>query len=345
MPFCLCLELDIHEQFTFRSEKITFKNDKVYATYKNSFYIVQDKTLYEMKDRDLKEVFTNKNGIEGVVFNRNILIIFNKFELIALNEVTKRILWKKKIKGIITCTPIITSEKLFVDKNSNIIIALDVNSGKSLWKFDILTEDYSFFTNAKMLHTEKYLIYICANRKIVVLYKDSGTRIKAYNIECNSLLASVYRFMISKAFIYNELLYLLYNDGNFFIFDFILGEVLYEGGSDKCKDLLSYKNKYIFLGTNGELLLRDKITDQKIWNYLENKDKNCEVLLLMKNELLLLYDRKGILTFLDIEQGSVVYEKKIRVNIKNILVSNDEKTIWIFTTRNKIIFFNIEMIY
>ncbi|HFL8819363.1 MAG TPA: PQQ-binding-like beta-propeller repeat protein [Candidatus Azoamicus sp. OHIO2] len=335
--FFVCF--DIYANITLQlTEKITFKSDKVYSSYQNSLYIIQDKTLYEVKEQDVIEIFTNRRGITGIVFNEDILVVFNIDEIFVLNIFNKKVLWWKKIKGRIIAEPVISSSKIFIDKNAVILIAFDINTGKRIWKFNISSPEYSFFTTAKLLQTNDYLIYIYTNNKVFILYKDTGVCVKKYNIENVDSVEYRANLRMISARIYNDIIYSLYENGMFFAFDIRSGNFIWETVHSRYLDLFVYKDKILFFESNGELALYDKFTNKNIWKESKFSDGYYAPIILTRLGIILMYNKFGNIIALNIKDGTVILATKLKFNVKKILSSVSEEKIWLFTTSDKILF-------
>ncbi len=216
------IKLDLLDTFN-------LKNDEIFFTGEEKFYIINKKSLYEADGINLVKVFTNTNGINGILFNSDVLVIFNNSEIFVLNRCDKTLLWNKKINGTITSMPLLTEKALFVDKNANILFSFDIFTGNIIWKFEADLLNFSYLTNSKILHTEEYVVYLLANAKITILSKDTGRKIKTSNIMNKNFIGDIYsKIRIFKTIIYNNILYVLYDNGLFFVFDFILGDVVYK---------------------------------------------------------------------------------------------------------------------
>lgn len=336
---CFVINFGIHANIKLSIvARLNFEVDKIYSSYQDSIYVVKNNTLYEISGKNCVEVFISNNGITGIVFNSSKLVIFNINEIFVFDVVSKQLLWEKKIKGRIMAEPTLTSDKLFIDKDARILTALDINTGKYVWRTSIYSEDEQFFTNAKFLYTNDYIIYIYSNRKISVLSKNSGLPKKSYNIQSFDPLACNDHLSITTAKIYNDILYVMYNNGDFFAFDIKIGECIFGDSNEQYVDFFLNFDTVVIFKKPADIIFYNKFTGKKILNTTVFEDHFYIPIILSKKKLILVYNNNNV-KFLDIKDGTSVYVNNFKkMSIKKIIVSKSEKKLWIVTCDNKIVF-------
>ena len=321
------------------------KNDEIIFTGEEKFYIINKKSLYEADGINLVKVFSNINGITGILFNSDVLVIFNTSEIFVLNRCDKRLLWNKQINGTITSTPLLTEKTLFLDKNANILIAFDIFTGSIIWKFEADLLNFTYLTNSKILHTEEYVVYLLANAKIILLSKDTGRKMKTSNIMHKNFIGDIYSKMsIFKTLMYDNMLYVLYDNGLFFIFDLSLGDVVYKSFNFNYNDFLIYKNSVIFLFKNNNVSAYNKFNMEFIWSLSFLKfNSNLDKLILINKYLALTYSLNGVLYFIDLKKHEIIHKDFLKkIFIKKIFFDESNKILWVCSKNNKISLFKID---
>ena len=324
-------------------ENFRAKGNKIYKSYKDTLYILNKNELYEYRNKCLVKFFTNDNGINDIVFNGNFIVIFNINEIFVLNEYTKDILWTKQFIGKIIGKPILTNFHVILDKNSTKLVSFDVNTGLISWKFYLDIPNFSFGTNSVLLYNQHHLVYVYANRKVIILNKKSGKHLKTYGLNKRKISGvHEHDFYIVKALLYNDILYLCYDNGSITLFDLRCGAFIVNNFDSKYKDFLVYKNQIVFFnGSN--IISHDKFNGKILWQF--ECDKFYNYLLLTKKKILLLYNDLGELYFINIDNGKLIkYTILKKYIIKKILVNNEEDTIWVFSNKDNISVFNIDFL-
>ena len=295
-------------------------NGKINLTYKNSIYIYNRLSLKKIiKIKELK----NKK-FQHIISNKTTLILqTNNNELIAIDKINNNIKWKKNITGKLFFTPFLDEKYLFLDENGEIIIALNIEDGSLIWKYKVNMKNFFIYTNGKVLQTHKHLFYIYPNKKIIVLKKDNGEKLKSYKINFYNKNNSM--SFLSDFSIYNNIIYLCYDNGDFTVLNGMSGKILWRKYKQNYKYITMHKNNIIITKFNGHITCLNKFNGKKIWTTTAFKDKNIIKPLVLNDIFVTVFDNYGTLYILDKNTGSFlnVLQTKFK-NIQHIYKKNKE---------------------
>lgn len=308
-------------------------DDTVYFSYKN--------TLFSIKDKVLKEVFFIESGIKGIAGKNGKVVVFSTSEVFVIDSLTSKLLWNKKIKGVIMSEPVIGDNFLYIDKNSSSILAFDLYNGELIWKLDVSLDEYLIYHGSKILLSKDYLIYIVADAKVVVLYKNNGKKIKSFDLSVDPFTLS-YDFEIKKVLLYNDILYIYYTNNDFIVFDTLTGTLCYKLENFIVLDFFIYKDKLVIINKFLELKIFDKFSLNLIYsNKLIILDKLLFCKVLYKSGLLLIYNSLGELLFFNLNSIEYDFISKMPFKIKSLCFNNSEKLAYIFSSESKVFIFEL----
>lgn len=312
---------------------ILCKHNKVYAYYKNIIYFSDGYSLYVVDHNENRQVFTNeRNKIKGIFCYGGNLGIFTDYEIIVFKIGSYELLWKKKFSEKITCKPFVVNKKIFVEKNSNIIAAYSIDTGIKLWQFYIYFSEGSYVYNSKILCTNNNLVYVAADNEVYVMTKDTGNKIITTGIMLDELFkTNLDEIFIKKILIYNNILYILYNNGNFLSKSLVTGDFYYFNFNNLYIDFFVNKDKLFFIDKNNKFFCLNKFSMHIIYDNKIIPLNNFKVIPLYKKNLFMFYNQDGYVVFIDFNTGNIIYEEKLIFNILELNINVDESLLYILS--------------
>lgn len=312
------------------------KYTNIYKSCDDSIYFSYKNTLYSIKNKVFKEVFFSETGIHGIAGGKGVIVIFNSSDLIVIDSFTNKLLWEKKMKGFIMSEPVIGDSFLYIDKNSSIILAFDLYTGQLVWKFDVPINDYLTHHGSKILLSKDYLVYIIADVKIVVLYKNNGRKVKSFGFVGDNFSLNC-DFEINKILLYNDILYVHYTNGDFIVFDIVKGKLCYKLENIFVLDFFVYKNKLFIINKYFELKIFDKFTLEQLYSKrILFFDKYLFSKVLYKRGLLVIYGNQGEILFFNLDDMKCIFSLKTPFKIIDLHFNNSEDLAYIFSTEFKV---------
>lgn len=197
--------------------------------------------------------------------------------------------------------------------------SINNKNGKKIWEYNNNIDNFFINTNGKLIETKKDLIYIFSNKKLIIINKINGKKLKSINIKSNNK-----NIRLKKTKIYNNILYICYENGRFEIINLNSGKKIFNNKKNNYNNFFIDKRHLIILKKNGKIVKVNKFNGKKIWsnNFFKNKiikkiilDKN--IIVLNKN-LIYFFNNNGEL----LKNKKIKNEEKINENIKNIIALN-----------------------
>jgi len=296
-------------------------NNIFYSSCDNNTYIFKKGKIYIYDDVSIKKIskideLKNKK-ISYIISNKSILFVFTKDnELFAIDRINSNLKWRTCIDGTLFFTPILDEKNLFIDKNGNLLVSLNIETGNLEWKYKVNIKNFFIYTNGKILQTNKYLFYVYSNKKIIVLKKENGEQVNVYKINDINNLNKKEAYFISDINIYNNIIYLCYDNGNFLVLNSISGKVIWTKSKKNYKFFRLYKDNIIVLKQNGNITCLNKFNGNKKWT--NNCIKNnlfVKNIIFNKNHIFI-FSKNGLCYILEKNTGKLL--KTFNTKIKNI---------------------------
>lgn len=320
-------------------ESVKLDVSEIYTGYGDGFYLFNDNLLYYLNNDRFDVLVTHNKNFDNILTSDEYIIFYNINKLTVFDRKNKKVLWEKVVKGRITSNIVMSSNMLFINKNFGVIMAFDIKTGKICWKFRLEMSPLTWVSNTKLLQTFDYLVYIHANKKIYVFTKNLGNRVKTSNIGYNFSANCDRNASILSSRVYNGIVYTLYSDGRFVIYDMLRLSVILIRNNFNYKDFYVFNKQIIFLDKNNVFLAYDKNLNALNWKTKSlDSDLESKMLFLPDKSLILFYNSSGTVGFLD-TFGNILCVKNFMLKIKDVAYNND--TLLILFAHNENILFSV----
>lgn len=322
-----------------KDRKFNTRIEKTFYDKNNDlFYIFFRKKLFFYKKNELKGIIETKNIINKklinfLVFNNFIVFILKDSSIIAIDKVYGNVLWKKRFDQKIFFKPVIDQESIFFDQGAGNIISLDIKTGEIIWSFKNRMRKLFIYTNGKVLQTKDNIIYVYSN-KVLVINKETGKKVTSSNVQTALFFKKKSRARkISDLEIYNNILFICYNDGSFVVFDLKHTEVLWKKSKDNYNFISIYKNFLLISKNNNKLTLLNKFNGKKIFT-TDLKDINITAKPIFINKSVIVFgDTNGFIYFFEINKRVIVKKMKIFKDKVEKIFINKDKSIAVFSSK------------
>ncbi len=315
---------------------LNLRTDKVYSSSTNGFYLFSDNSLYFLNLDRFDKLVDYDSSFDNIIANEKYFVIYSLKKIEVFDKEKKKLLWAKNIKGQIDSNVLISSTCLFFSKSFGVILAFDIENGNLLWKFKLEMDPIVYATNSKMLQTNKYLIYIYSDKRVYILLKKNGRKIKASNIENPFISGNVNLYSsILAARVYNSTLYILYDSGYFVEYNIPRRSILFAADNFRYRDFYVFGDKLFFLSEDASIIAMNKISKKICWknlsyiNSLSNK-----MYFLPEKKMFLIYNNSEFIHTVDIDYGFSTSIIKSENKIKDIGYDGDNLLVLFFNNKN-----------
>jgi len=234
---------------------------------------------------------------------------------------------------------LISEDKLFIDLNGRTLIALSVKTGDIAWKYHNKMNKLHIHTNAKMLQTDTYIFYIFSNYKIITLKKSSGLRVQTRNLLLlnENVSEKIILKHISDINIYNNTVYICYDNGTFIALDIVSGRIIWKKNKNNYKNVIIDKNMIMITKKNGHITFLNRLNGKKLWTNRTLKNKILiKPVILNKKQLIIIGDNKGVTYILNKKNGKIIKQLKIHNEEIKFNFIDESKNIIIVSKNNNV---------
>ncbi|BAH82940.1 outer membrane protein assembly factor BamB [Candidatus Ishikawella capsulata] len=284
----------------------------------------------------------------GIAVNGNYIYVgTEKNQLYALNANDGSVLWKTTLMGEAMSFPVISNGLVFIHTANGILQAINQNTGNVLWNIH-LEEDPVLLSMkgecAVAIKSDK-LIIGSDNGSVKAFYINTGKLLWQYNItiQVNGKPVSRLRDVDSTPIIIGNIVYCVAYNGHLTALNLETGAVIWQQDIGSIRDV-AVNNECIYVVDQNDIIwsiIQDNGQikwSQKFLHHLTSP--------IIYKKFLVVADDRGYLFFLNIANGSIIYQQHINNYgfISNLLVAKDnlilqskDEKIYSFTAGKKAI--------
>ena len=284
----------------------------------------RDKDQNNLFNKYYSYLFDNKNeslSLDGgiIVDNDNIYITSELGIVYAINRYNGVVIWKTKVLGEVTSSPIINNDLVIIHTNNGMVQALDKKSGIIKWTINISNniklenfrnESIPAITSNKVIVGGNYsVINVINSRDGQLLWKKY---ISGFIDEDVLKLNDVYNKLIVKVLVIKNTIYASLYNGSFVALDLNSGNILWKYNiKNGIKNFIINKNKIYIIEHNDNIISLNIKNGSKIWDNNQLMNRNITTLVVYDNKHLIIGDQEGYLHIINNINGNFIFQKKI----------------------------------
>ncbi|HIH2762496.1 MAG TPA: outer membrane protein assembly factor BamB family protein [Candidatus Azoamicus sp. MARI] len=286
---------------------LSFNKNKFYRYSSSELYVMSGKAIYKKTISIMEKEFefSGKFKSKGFVINDKYLVIYGLNNIEIINRQNGEIISEKKFTDNIILRPLIYLNSLFICLDYDTIVSIDILSGNLNWQYKNDVFNLQLHTNTKFIQSENYLFYINSNR-MHMIEKETGLMYDRISVAPRHKNATILKNpRIACIELYNDVLYICYDDGILLAFDTKISSFLWQNDFSGIKNFIVYKRHILAVRENGLISLISKVNGAVLLDYSNLIGKNLKKIILLNNKgrFLILGD-KSIFVF-------TLYNKKL----------------------------------
>lgn len=316
---------------------LSFDKNKFHRYNKSEFYVMKGKTVFKKKREILEKEFEFNSSFhpKGLVLNDKYLVIYGLNNISVIDRSKSEILWEKKFVEKIILKPLIYLDSLFLTLDYDKIVSIDLLSSDINWQYRNDVANLQIHTNTKFIQSDSHLFYINSNR-MHMINKHTGLMSDRVGVGPRHMnLNSLKHPRITCVKLYNNVLYICYDNGILLAFDTSVSVFLWQKSFLNCKNFLIYKKYILALRDNGLISLINKIDGKIIFNYSNLRGKNLKkIIFLHKMNRFLVLSEKSIFIF-KFTYKNLYFDKPIFVKTDDVIQSSSNSIF--LMSKNKVL--------
>ncbi len=307
------------------------------------------KNTLSAKNNTVKDT---KSRASGLALDNSTLFATTGFGgVFAMNAETGQPKWRIFLESPIRIAPTVTDKMLLVQTVDNSLYALDKNTGKELWKFNVAHEDTVIAGGAVPAYDEEDNVVVAgfSNGEIVVLNATVGTPLWTSMLVSNEQVNSSTEINTigSYPIIQEGIIYAVSNSNSLVSLDMRTGDKLWEKEIGSMQNML-LAGDYLFVISNKNVLFAvEKYSGDIMWSvdvkdYLDAEDyDDMEIYaappLMLNGQIFLAFSNGKVLKF-DAQQGGLKAKTDLGVDISNGLIAVNGMVIAVTDSADVIVF-------
>ena len=333
------------------------KNNKIFVMDSkgvvSAFSLVDGKHLWKnelsAKNNSFKDA---KSKASGLAVDENTLYATTGFGgVFAMNTETGQPKWRISLESPIRIAPAITDNKILVQTVDNSLYALDKNTGKEIWRFNVAHEDTVIAGGAVPAYDAENNVVVAgfSNGEIVVLNATVGTPLWTSMLVSNDQVSSTTEINTigSYPIVEEGTIYAISNSNTLVSLDMRTGDKLWEKEIGSMQNMLLVGD-YLFIISNKNVLFAvEKYSGDIMWSvnakeYLDEEDYNdAEIYaappLMLNGQILLAFSNGKVLKF-DASKGTLIAKTDLGTDISNGILAANEMVITVTDSADVIVF-------
>ena len=241
--------------------------------------------------------------------------------------------WEKKNEVEIDGTPVINQNSIFFGDANGTLHCITANKGKPVWQFKTTGNIYS--TPAV---SEGKIVFGSYDHNIYCLNTTDGKLLWKF---------ATSQAVIASPIIENNIVYIGSSDGQFLAINLQSGQLIwaYKGIDSyvQTKAVIN-DNKVIFTAWDNHIYALNKETGALLWKWQSSTDKlkNTPAAIppVLAHNKLFVTTNDHLITAIDVEHGTTIWEKKKHHIIHSTGVSTDQSTIFMRSTKDSVLAIN-----
>lgn len=300
------------------------------------------------KNNAFKDV---KSRASGLAIDNNVLYATTGFGgVFAMNAETGQPKWRISLESPIRIAPAVTDKMLLVQTVDNSLYALDKNTGKEFWKFNVAHEDTVIAGGAVPAYDEEDNVIVAgfSNGEIVVLNATVGTPLWTSMLVSNDEVRATTEINTigSYPIVQEGIIYAISNSDTLVSLDMRTGDKLWEKEIGSMQNMLLVGD-YLFAISNKNVLFAvEKYSGDIMWStdvkeFLEEDQDGGEIYaappLMINSQILLAFSNGKVFKF-DAHKGSLIAKTDLGIDISNGLIAVNEMVITVTDSADVIVF-------
>lgn len=301
-----------------------------YDNYSHDMYQIKKEKLYKLENDKFEIILdldpllnkTNQAEIKNILIKKKYLIIQtirNKIFVINLN--TKSIMWMKEFKERMLFKPIISKKKLIIDRDGDIIFALNIKNGLMIWNYWHIAENTKVSRNTKIKCDKKYIYYAYSNKRLLILNKRTGIKLRSFTTDFekdNSFINSEMPNKVSDIVTTNKNIFVCYENNIFMLVNAKSNKILNVRTNFDYRHLKVRKKSLIIIDKKQYIKNINKFNlDHVIWKNTQLHSLELTKPKCIDYNTILFGDDDGNIHFFDIKNG--ILKKSIRLSREKII--------------------------
>lgn len=192
----------------------------------------------------------------------------NLEDLVAVDRVTSRLIWRKHFKGGVEAGAVVFKDRVYVTANDGTVSALNLKTGESLWTFTTSSENVS----APILDTQSGMLYFQSAQNIVFCVDaENGRQVWIYTKLDNNLLSIR---GAATPLIHEGNIYVGFSEGTFTALNAKTGQLIWEHNLNRNKRFrdidakaVPYRNAIIISGYDDRIYSLERSTGKIQWSH------------------------------------------------------------------------------
>lgn len=322
------------ENFSYNSDLLKIKKIQTTIDFKGKSSLVIGNTLYEIKRLGVVKAINIETGKKiwkkrirvsekrmkyGKIsfFNGKIFVSTGYDEVISLDAVTGREVWRKKIKAVTISAPTFDNARVFVTTNDNKTYALSQKTGNIIWIHSGIFNQTAINGSSAPVIYEDLLISSYSSGEVYILNRANGRIVHSFDLNLPESIDFKLNDVDATPIVKNNTIYTAGNGGLFVAVNTKNGEFLWKREFATITDFWIAGN-YIYIANNENVVASFNKNNGKVkWvtqleQYQKKKETDRKIYteIIMVNDKILVKNLDGNIIVLDANNGKILKEIK-----------------------------------
>ena len=298
------------------SSNFEFQDGEVFYVKKNKTFVYIN-SEGKRSELSFAKILNKKNNIKSsllTVEKNNVIITTNNGDVIAIDTMFMKLKWSFNVRDVITVKPVIHQNKAIIPTSSGAVFVFDLATGKLISEVeksdDPLGINFNLLSNLKITQVDVGNFFV-SYYKNNLLFFDLSTISKIYNFSLTGQSLSFAKITTNPVFYKNTIFSA--TSSCILALSLVNGIKIWEVNGDYQSNLIA-TGDYIFVfekTSNSIVALSSENGDIK-WVYQDAKKfkTSKQVWFFISNpNILLVINKNGYITKLNISNGSVIEER------------------------------------
>ena len=238
--------------------------------------------------------------------------------------------WAKKIDVEIDGTPTVDNNLIFFGDATGVLHCMTADKGKPVWEFRTMGNSYS-----TPVVSDGKVVFGSVDRNIYCVNSSDGKLIWKF---------ATAQAVVASPIIENSIVYIGSSDGQFRAIDLQTGELIWA-----YKDVENYVqtkavisgDKILFTAWDNHIYALNKQTGALVWKWNNGtcklKNRPAAIHPILANNKLFVTTNNHLITAIDVENGTTIWQEKAHQIIHSAGSSTDQKTVFTRTAKDSVL--------